>query len=80
MHELGVLCHAVRTVSRIAEEHQISHIKYITLEVGQASGYVPAFLKKLFPVVIEHFPAIHNAMLKIESIPGKELRIKDIGY
>ena len=80
MHELGVLCQAVRTVSRIAEENHISQIKHITLEVGDASGYVPVFLEKLFPVATEHFPAIQHAELKIEQAPGKGLMIKNIGY
>ena len=80
MHELGILCQAVRTVSRIAEEHHISQIKHITLEVGDTSGYVPVFLEKLFPVAAEQFPSVQKAELKIERVPGKGLQIKDIGY
>ena len=40
MHELGVLTHIVKTVARTAQAHNIRRVKHITLEVGEASGYV----------------------------------------
>ena len=80
MHELGVLCQIVKKVNRVAEEHKISHIKHITLEVGEASSFIPVFLEKLFPAAVESFPAFHSCTLKIEKTEGKGLVIKDIGY
>ncbi len=80
MHELGVLCQVARTVDRIAEENQITHVKHITLEVGEESGYLPYFLEKLFPVAVEYFPRVGKAQLKLHQVPGRGLQIKDIGY
>ena len=80
MHELGVLCQIVKKVNRSAEEHKISQIKHITLEVGEASSFVPVFLEKLFPVAVENFPSFHSCALKIEKTEGNGLVIKDIGY
>lgn len=80
MHELGILNHVVRTVDRIAEENGIQKIEHVTLEVGEASGCVPAFLEKLFPVAIEKQPKMQAAELKIVMTEGKVLSIKDIGY
>ncbi len=80
MHELGVLRHALKTVCDIAEKHNIKCIKFITLEVGEASSVVPAFLKKLFPVAIESVPLFSNAQLRIVRAPGNGLIIKEIGY
>ena len=80
MHELGVLYQAVKTVDRIAGQRHIRRVKHITLEVGESSGYVPAFFEKLFPVAIDGFPAIKEAQLRIEIAPGRGLQIKDIGY
>ena len=80
MHELGVLCQIIKKVNRVAEEHNISQIKHITLEVGEASSFVPIFLEKLFPVAVENFPAFHSCILKIEKTEGKGLIIKEIGY
>lgn len=80
MHELGVLCQAVKRVNRIAEEKQIQRIKHITLEVGETSGYVPAFFEKLFPVAIDRFPVMKDAELRIQMAPGEGLLIREIGY
>ena len=60
MHELGILNHVVRTVDRIAKENGIEKIDHITLEVGEASGCVPAFLEKLFPIAIEKQPKMQK--------------------
>ena len=38
MHELGILCQIVKKVNGIANENQISKVKHITLEVGEASN------------------------------------------
>ena len=80
MHELGVLFQAVKTVNRIAEENRIGKVAYMTLEIGESSGFLPVFFKKLFPVAIEKFPVLAEAELRMEVVPGKGLRIKEIGY
>ena len=80
MHELGVLMEAVKTVNKIAEGNDITAVKHMTLEVGENSGYVPLYFRKLFPVAIDSFPRLKNAELKIVMSPGRGLQIKDIGY
>ena len=80
MHELGVLHQVVRTVGRIAEEKRIAAIRHITLEVGRGSGFVPQYMTKLFPVAADSCPVLQKAELRIETVPGKGLTIKEIGY
>ncbi len=80
MHELGVLCQIIKKVNDIALKNGIEKVKYITLEVGESSSFVPIFLEKLFPIAIEKFPVLQKAVLKILRVPGKNLVIKDIGY
>lgn len=80
MHELGVLCQAVKMVDRIASKNNIEKVKHITLQVGEASGYVPVFFEKLFPVAVDKLSALKDAQLIIETVPGKGLSVKDIGY
>jgi len=80
MHELGVLCQVVKKTNDIAEKNKITSIKYITLAVGESSGYVPVFFHKLFPAAVSQFPALQHAELKIQVVPGNRLVIKDIGY
>lgn len=80
MHELGVLRHTVKTVSEIARKNNIKSIKFVTLEVGSESTYVPMFFHKLYPVAIEHFPVLHGSELKTVTVAGRGLTIKEIGY
>lgn len=80
MHELGVLKHALKQVEQVAVNNNIESVKFITLEVGTNSSFVPIFFEKLFPVAIEDYPLFENAKLKIEIASGKGLIIKEIGY
>ena len=80
MHELGVLHQVVKTVGRIAEENRITAIRHITLEVGASSGFVPQYMTRLFPVAADSCAVLEKAELRIETVPGKGLTIKEIGY
>ena len=80
MHELGVLYQALKVVDRVAVNNRISHVRHITLEVGEDSGYLPLCFEKLFPVASDSFPALQGAQLRIRTVPGASLQVKDIGY
>lgn len=80
MHELGVLRQIIKTVNNVAKENRIKKIKHITIEVGEISGVVPYYLKKLYPVAIDAFPMLKKAELRIQMIDGSGLIIKEIGY
>lgn len=80
MHELGILRNIIKTVNRVIIENNIKKVKHIALEVGKASGFVPMYLKKLFPVAADAYPALKNTELRIREVPGKGLLIKEIGY
>ncbi len=80
MHELGILYHIVKKVYNITIENGISKVKHIALEVGDASGFVPRYLKKLYPIAIDAYPTLKEAELRISIVAGKGLVIKEIGY
>lgn len=80
MHELGVLRNAVNTVAQVAKQNHIKKIKHITLEIGKESSFVPAFFEKLFPAAIDGLELFQETELKLETVPGKSLVIKEIGY
>ena len=80
MHELGVLYQIAKTVNRIAEENHIQKVKYIALDVGELSGFVPHYLTKLFPVAVDTYSLLRKAELRICMIQGADLLIKEIGY
>ena len=73
MHEIGVLTKAVELVETTAKDNGLDHISYITLEVGELTGYVPLFFEKYFPVVIEDKPLFRDTELRIQIVRGQAL-------
>lgn len=45
MHELGVVLHIIETVEEIAKKNNASHIKSVTLEIGEVSTVIPDLFK-----------------------------------
>lgn len=80
MHELGVLTRALARVQRAAEENGIAAVRSITLEMGEYSGFVGAYFMKLFPAAREMYPATAAAELKLLTVPGRGLIIKELSY
>ena len=80
MHELGVLSYAVKTVDGIAEKNGVDRLKFITLDVGTESGFVPEYFMKLFPVAVDGKDRFNSSELKINLVSGTGLIIKEIGY
>ena len=73
MHEIGVLTRAVDLVERVAKDHGLDRVGYITLEVGELTGYVPLFFEKYFPVVTEDRPIFEGTELRIQTVRGQAL-------
>ena len=73
MHEISVLKHAVDLAEQTAVDNNIKRIAFLTLEVGELSGYLPVFFEKYFDVVVEGRPVFEGAKLNIISARGEGL-------
>jgi hydrogenase nickel incorporation protein HypA/HybF len=73
MHEIGALHQAVKLVNKIAKENQVDKVKYITLEIGELTGFLPVFFEKYFPVVAEEFPLVKDAELRMIIVRGQAI-------
>ncbi len=73
MHEIGVLTKAVDLVETAAKDNGLDHISYITLEVGELTGYIPEFFEKYFSVVTEDRPVFADTELRIRTVRGQAL-------
>lgn len=73
MHEIGVLTEVIKTVEEVASQNQIDKITYITLEIGELTGYLPVFFEKYFSIVTEDKPAVRDAKLKMQIVRGEAL-------
>ncbi len=73
MHEISVLQKAVDLAEEVANENNVGQIAYITLDVGELSGYLPVFFEKYYPIVIENRPIFKDSQLIIHTVPGEAL-------
>lgn len=70
MHEIGVLCQAVKEVDRIAAENSIPHVDGIVLEIGELTGMLPYFFEEYYDMVTDDFPRLRGSQLMIDTVPG----------
>lgn len=73
MHEIGVLTKAVDLIESVAKDNGLDRVAYITLEVGELTGYVPQFFTSYFPVVTENRPVFRDTELRIRTVRGQAL-------
>ena len=73
MHEISVLQSTVDLARQVASDNGVEKISYLTLEVGELSGYLPVFFHKYWPVVTEGIPLFDGAELRIIQKPGEAL-------
>ncbi len=68
MHELGIVFSILDRLGKIAEEEGLSHIKRVTLEIGEVSSVLPDYLRPCFEWAVKKRPLFNDTMLEIESI------------
>ncbi len=73
MHEISVLKKACDLAHQTAEDNGIKKLSYITLEVGELTGYLPVFFEKYFPIVKEKDEILKDAELRIEVVRGEAM-------
>lgn len=73
MHEIGVLSKAIELAEQVAKDHQADRVHFVTLEIGELTGYVPVFFEKYFPVVTEDKPLFKDASLNLQIVRGEGL-------
>ncbi|MBR0307841.1 MAG: hydrogenase maturation nickel metallochaperone HypA [Mogibacterium sp.] len=70
MHELGLVNYVVKEVDKIAKEKGVSDIRKVTLEFGEVSGIVPAYLYDYWNWYTKKYHMLEGAKLKCEEIPA----------
>ena len=68
MHELGVVFHVIKTVNRIAAENGVAHVCAVTIELGEVSAVVPAYLEDCWKWAVSKETVMKDAALIIEPI------------
>lgn len=69
MHELGVVFHVIKTVEEIAAENNVKQVNSVTLELGEVSTVIPAYLNHVWRWAVDNrSEVLKGAQLKIETI------------
>ena len=68
MHELGTIIYVIDTVEKLAVEHELKEVGSITLEVGEVSGIVPAYLEDFWLYARQRSQLLKDTDLKIETL------------
>lgn len=70
MHELGVVFHIADSVVKIAEENQASHVRRVTLQIGEVSTVIPSYLTDVWNWNCKRVPMLEGCELTVEQIPA----------
>ena len=70
MHELGLVNYVVKEVDKLAKEQGIENIKTVTLEFGEVSGIVSAYLYDYWNWYTKKYKMLEGTTLKCEEIPA----------
>ncbi|MCU6746767.1 MULTISPECIES: hydrogenase maturation nickel metallochaperone HypA [Lachnospiraceae] len=68
MHELGIVFHIMDSLEKIGKENQLSEIANVTLEIGEVSGVVDAYLKDCWKWAVRKSDLLKKAELITETI------------
>ena len=70
MHEMGLVNYVVKEVDKIAKENGVDQIKSVTLEFGEVSGIIPAYLYDYWDWYTKKHHMLEGAKLQCEEIPA----------
>lgn len=71
MHELGVVFHVIKKVEEVALENDITEVASVTLEIGEVSTVIEAYLQKCWKWSVEKKSTfLQNTKLIVEKIPA----------
>ena len=68
MHEMGIVYHVADEVEKIAAENQISHVRTVTLSIGQVTGVIFDYMADLWTWVAGKSDVLRGSTLDYEEI------------
>lgn len=68
MHELGIVFSILDRLEDVAKENNLSHIRRVTLELGEVSTVIPEYVTPCFDWAVKKRPLFGDTSLEIETI------------
>ncbi len=70
MHELGVTFHIMDHVEKVAAENEVSHVRKVTLELGEVSTVIESYLQNCWTWAAKKRPLFNECKLVVEALPA----------
>lgn len=70
MHELGVVFHIMDTLEEVARENNVTRISRVTVEIGEVSTVIPAYLTDCWSWAIQKKPLLADCRMDVEILPA----------
>jgi hydrogenase nickel incorporation protein HypA/HybF len=68
VHELGIVFHIIEQVEEVCAKNKLSSVASVTLEVGEVSTVVDAYLTDCWTWAVEKTELLKGSVLKAEKI------------
>ena len=68
MHELGIVFYIIRDVKQAAEEHHVSHVSAVVMNIGEVSTVIPELFEDCWNWAVKKETVLKDAKIKIERI------------
>ena len=76
MHELGVTFHIMDHLEKVAEENKVTHIRKVTLELGEVSTVIESYLQNCWTWAAQKRPLFNESELVVETLPAVRRHIR----
>ena len=68
MHELGTVFYVIKEVENLVEEHHLSVVASVTLEIGEVSGIIPEYIVDCWNWAIKETKYLKDTEIKVEKL------------
>lgn len=69
MHEMGIVDGMLNTIDSLVEEHGLTRVDKIVLQVGDISGVIPMFVQRAYDLMVSG-TKYEKTILEIEELKG----------
>ncbi len=73
MHELGIVFYIIKDVKKAAEEHGVSHVSAVVMNIGEVSTVVPHYLTDCWRWAADKEEMLKDCELRVNKIPAVTL-------
>ena len=78
MHELGIVFSILDAVEKVGRENRLRRVSSVTLELGEVSGVLDAYLQDCWKWAAARSDLLRDAVLRAEALPAVT-RCQDCG-